>query len=109
MRIRTFEEYKQAYRKSVDTPEAFWSDVAGNFSWHKTWDKVLEWDFKDPDVKWFLNAKLNITVNCIDKHLPLRGNELAFIWEPNEPGSQGRHITYKELYEEVNRLANVLR
>ncbi|HYH56164.1 MAG TPA: acetyl-coenzyme A synthetase N-terminal domain-containing protein, partial [Anseongella sp.] len=83
--IRSFEEYQKAYRQSIEDPEAFWGDVAGEFHWRKKWDKVLEWDFKGPDVKWFQGGKLNITENCLDRHLATQGNTLALIWEPNDP------------------------
>ncbi|HOZ86819.1 MAG TPA: AMP-binding protein, partial [Bacteroidia bacterium] len=109
MRIRTFEEYKIAYNSSVDNPEAFWSGIADAFKWQQKWERVLEWNFNDPLVKWFINGKLNITENCIDRHLTTKSNDLAFIWEPNEPGDKVRRITYRELSEEVNRLANVLK
>jgi acetyl-CoA synthetase len=109
MRIRTLEEYLQQYKKSIDNPETFWSGIAENFTWKKKWDKVLEWNFTEPNVKWFLNAKLNITENCIDRHLPTKANNIAFMWEPNDTHEKTRYITYKELSEEVNRLSNVLK
>lgn len=108
--IKTFEEYFHIYRKSVTQPENFWEEVAEeHFLWHKRWDKVLEWDFKKPEIKWFQGAKLNITENCLDRHLRTRANKTAIIWEPNEPGEKAQHITYQELYEKVNRFANVLK
>lgn len=109
MRISTFEEYQIAYKKSVDAPETFWEAIASQFSWKQKWDRVLDWNFADPDVKWFINGKLNITENCIDRHLPQKANDVAFIWEANDPGEEGRKITYQELSENVNRLANVLK
>jgi acetyl-CoA synthetase len=109
MRISSFNEYKAAYQKSVSDPEAFWAEIAEHFTWHKKWNKVLEWNFDKPDVKWFINGKLNITENCIDRHLPQKANDTAFIWEPNEPGKEGRKISYQQLSDEVNRLANVLK
>lgn len=109
MKIRTLEEYNTAYKKSVADPEGFWNEVASEFLWKKKWDKVLDWNFKEPNIKWFINGKLNITENCIDRHLEKNANKTAFIWEPNEPGDKNRNITYKELSEEVNRLANVLK
>ncbi len=108
-RITSFEQYQQDYKRSVDSPEDFWSDIAENFSWKKKWDKVLEWDFKKPDVKWFLNGKLNITENCLDRHLEKRGKQTAIIWEPNDPNGRTRHITYHELYLEVCHFAGVLK
>lgn len=109
MQIRSFEEYKTAYKKSIEEPEKFWEEIAGNFTWQKKWDKVLEWNFKDPDVKWFLNGKLNITENCIDRHLPAKSNDIAFYFEENEDGKPTQKITYQHLHDEVCRLANVLK
>jgi acetyl-CoA synthetase len=109
MRISNIYEYHRAYRRSVDDPEGFWSDIASEFSWRKKWDEVLRWDFKGPDVKWFINGKLNITENCIDRHLESKGDQAAFIWEPNEPMAASLTITYNDLAAEVGRLANVLR
>jgi len=109
MKITSFEEYQAVYKNSVEEPEKFWAEVASEFVWQKKWDRVLDWNFTGPDVKWFINGKLNITENCIDRHLPSRANDIALIWEPNEPGETVRKISYRELYEEVNRLANVLK
>ena len=107
--IKNLEEYYKVYRKSIREPELFWEEIAEeHFNWYKKWDKVLSWDFKKPEVKWFDGAKLNITENCIDRHLRTRGNKTAIIFEPNKPDEEVLHITYKELYERVNRLANVL-
>lgn len=108
-RITSFEQYQQDYKLSVDDPVGFWADVANNFTWHKKWDTVLEWDFKKPDVKWFKGAKLNITENCLDRHLEKRGKQTAIIWEPNDPNGRTRHITYHELHTEVSHFANVLK
>ena len=107
--IKNLEEYYKVYRKSIREPELFWEEIAEeHFNWHKKWDKVLSWDFKKPEVKWFDGAKLNITENCIDRHLRTRGNKTAIIFEPNNPDEEVLHITYKQLHERVNRLANVL-
>jgi len=107
--IKNLEEYYKVYRKSIREPELFWEEIAEeHFNWYKKWDKVLSWDFEKPEVKWFDGAKLNITENCIDRHLRTRGNKTAIIFEPNNPDEEVLHITYKELYERVNRLANVL-
>jgi len=107
--IKNLEEYYKVYRKSIREPELFWEEIAEeHFNWYKKWDKVLSWDFKKPEVKWFDGAKLNITENCIDRHLRTRGNKTAIIFEPNNPGEDALHITYKQLHERVNRLANVL-
>ncbi len=109
MRISNFEEYEKAYKQSVESPEEFWADIAANFTWRKKWNNILDWNFTSPDIKWFLNGKLNITENCIDRHLPEKEHETAFFWEPNDPASAGRRITYKELSVQVNKLANLLR
>lgn len=109
LQIKSFDEYKKAWQRSVDDPEGFWAEQAESFTWQKKWDKVLEWDFKKPDIKWFLNAKFNITVNALDRHLESRGEQAAIIWEPNEPGEGGITYTYRQLYEEVNKFANVLK
>src|ERR1700733_10795059 len=94
--IRSFDQYKAAYKKSVEEPEAFWSEIAENFQWHKKWDKVLEWNFKEPSIKWFQGAKLNITENCLDRHLKTSGDTPAIIWESNDPKEKSRTLTYKE-------------
>lgn len=107
--IHSPEDYQQQYQRSVDEPEAFWAEVAEDFVWKKKWDKVLAWDFHKPEVKWFVNAKLNITENCIDRHLATRGDQTAIIWEPNNPQDTARHITYKQLHEEVCKTANMLK
>lgn len=109
MKITTLEEYQNSYKKSIETPEIFWSEIAAEFLWHKKWTTVLNWNFKEPKIEWFVNGKLNITENCIDRHLATQPNKPAFIWEPNESTDKNRIITYKELSNEVNRLANVLR
>ena len=108
-RIRTFEEYKTEYEKSIAKPEEFWAEKASYFSWKKPWDKVLEWNFKEPSIKWFINGKLNITENCLDRHLASRANQTAIIWEPNDSKEQNKTLTYKELHEQVCRFANVLK
>ncbi len=108
--IKHLEEYYQIYRKSVRNPENFWEEVAEeHFEWRKRWDKVLDWDFTKPEIKWFQGAKLNITENCIDRHLHIRGNKTAILFEPNDPKEEAQHITYRQLHEKVCRFANVLR
>ena len=104
----SFQEYKDIYRYSVEQPEAFWADVAGDFFWRKSWDKVLDWNFREPEIKWFSGAKLNITENCLDRHLATKGDQPALVWEPNDPLEPHRSITYRELYTEVCRLSHVL-
>jgi acetyl-CoA synthetase len=107
--IRTFEDYQHHYQKSIEHPENFWSDVASGLTWRKKWDKVLEWDFNKPSVKWFIGGKLNITENCLDRHLANHANRTAIIWEPNSPDADARHITYQQLFEEVCKTANMLK
>lgn len=107
--ITTLEQYRAAYQKSIDDPEQFWGEIAENFSWRKKWDKVLEWNFTDPDIKWFLNGKLNITESCIDRHLADKGEQPAIIWEPNNPEERVRVVTYNRLHKRVCQFAQVLR
>ncbi|WP_417291172.1 acetate--CoA ligase [Corallibacter sp.] len=108
--IKHLEEYYQVYRKSIREPENFWEEIAGeHFLWRKKWDNVLSWDFKKPEVKWFEGAKLNITENCLDRHLATRGEKTAILFEPNNPDEPAEHITYWQLYKRVNKFANVLK
>ncbi len=109
LRINSWEAYQETYRKSVEQPENFWDEIAKTFSWRKPYDKVLEWNFDAPDVKWFLNGKVNITENCLDRHLKQRGNKLALIWEPNDPKEKFVRLTYRELYEKVCQFGNALK
>lgn len=109
MRITSLSDYQSAYKRSVEQPEDFWADIAANFTWRKKWSKVLDWNFSEPSVKWFIDGKLNITENCIDRHLPARANETAFYFEPNNPKGKSEQITYRTLHDEVCRLANVLK
>ena len=107
--IKHLEEYYQVYRKSVRNPESFWDEIAEeHFVWRKKWDKVLDWNFSKPEVKWFEGAKLNITENCIDRHLHIRGDKTAILFEPNNPDEEAQHITYNQLKERVCKMANVL-
>ena len=107
--IKHFEEYFQVYRKSTSNPESFWEEIAEeHFIWRKKWDNVLNWDFKKPEIKWFEGAKLNITENCLDRHLHTRGDKTAILFEPNDPKDPAEHITYKQLYDRVCKFANVL-
>jgi acetyl-CoA synthetase len=108
--IKHLEEYYQVYRKSVRNPEVFWEEIAEeHFMWRKKWDNVLSWDFTKPEVKWFEGAQLNITENCIDRHLHIRGDKTAIIFEPNDPNEEAEHISYRQLHEKVCRFANVLK
>ncbi|HYE56338.1 MAG TPA: acetate--CoA ligase, partial [Chitinophagaceae bacterium] len=107
--LRSLDEYKSAYRQSVEQPEAFWADVAEHFHWRKKWDKVLDWNFNDLSVRWFSGARLNITENCLDRHLDKLGNTPAIIWEPNDPDEHHRILTYRDLYNKVCQFAHVLK
>ncbi len=107
--IKSFEEYQEKYKQSVDKPEEFWAEIASEFTWKKKWDKVLDWNFKDPNIKWFEGAKLNITENCLDRHLADRADQPAIIWEPNDPNEHHRVLTYKQLHHQVSMFANVLK
>lgn len=108
--IKHLEEYFQVYRKSVQDPKSFWEEIAEeHFVWRKKWNEVLSWDFEKPEIKWFDGAQLNITENCLDRHLPSRGDKTAILFEPNDPSEGAQHITYRELHERVCRFANVLK
>jgi acetyl-CoA synthetase len=109
LRIRTLAEYKKHYKRSVKKPEDFWAEQAMTFFWRKPWKKVLDWNFQDPDIKWFVGGKLNITENCLDRHLASRGDQVALIWEPNDPTGETKKFTYRQLYEEVCKVANALK
>lgn len=108
-KIKSLEQYKETYQKSVDSPEKFWAEIAENFQWRKKWDKVLEWNFTDPDVKWFIGGKLNITENCLDKWAKIQPDVAALVWEPNSPDEETRIYTYKQLLAAVIEFANVLK
>lgn len=107
--IKSLEEYHQQYQHSVEDPAGFWGGIADHFQWKRKWDKVLEWNFKEPKVEWFKGAKLNITENCLDRHLEKYGDYPAIIWEPNDPEEHHRILTYKKLYEKVCQFAHVLK
>jgi acetyl-CoA synthetase len=108
--IKHLEEYFTNYRKSVEHPELFWEEIAEeHFVWRKKWDNVLSWDFSTPEVKWFEGAQLNITENCIDRHLLANGDKTAILFEPNDPKEAALHISYNELSIRVNKFANVLK
>jgi len=108
-RILDFETYRIEYQQSVKNPAQFWENKANNFSWKKKWDNVLSWDFEKPEVKWFEGGKLNITENCLDRHLENRGNQTAIKWIANNPEEQSRCLSYSELHVEVCKFANVLK
>lgn len=109
MDIRSFQEYKEVYQKSIQNPEEFWASVAENYQWYQKWHTVLRYDFHKPEIAWFEGAKLNITVNCLDRHLPTRANQTALIWESNFIDEPFQKYTYQELYHKVNQIANALR
>ena len=109
MKISTFEEYKIEYQKSITDPKKFWEEKAHNFSWRKKWDSVLDWDFTKPEIKWFEGGKLNITENCLDRHLEKRGNQTAIKWIANNPKEETINLSYRELHKQVCKFANVLK
>ena len=109
-KIENLENYFKMYNKSVREPRKFWDKIADeNFTWYQRWDKVFEFDMQQATFKWFVNAKLNITKNCIDRHLARRGDKTAIIFEPNNPNEAAQHISYQELYNQVAKMANVLK
>jgi acetyl-CoA synthetase len=107
--IKSLEDYHQAWKQSIASPEEFWSSIASNFHWYKKWDHVLNWNFKEPSIKWFEGGKLNITHNCIDRHLADKAHQPAIIWEPNDPNEHHRVLTYVQLHEKVVQFSNVLK
>ena len=109
MKISTFEEYKIEYQKSITDHKKFWEEKAHNFSWRKKWDSVLDWDFTKPEIKWFEGGKLNITENCLDRHLEKRGNQTAIKWIANDPKEETINLSYRELHKQVCKFANVLK
>ena len=108
-KINSIEQYKSQYEKSVENPESFWAEKAEKFNWIKKWDRVLEWEFNTPKIEWFIGGQLNITENCLDRHLESKGNQTAILWEPNDPTEQSIEITYNELHNRVCSFANVLK
>lgn len=108
-RIRTKEDYDKAYQESVDHPEQFWSRIADNFDWKKPYDKVLDWEFKTPSIKWFEGGQINMSENCLDRHVKTQPDKTAILWEPNDPNDDHVAWTYRELHEKVCKFANVLK
>jgi acetyl-CoA synthetase len=108
LQVKSIEEYQEVYQYSINEPEKFWAEIAENFLWRKKWDTVLDWNFTEPKIKWFSGAKLNITENCIDRHLDKLGDQPAIIWEPNDPEENHRILTYKQLHQKVCQFAHVL-
>jgi acetyl-CoA synthetase len=109
IKIQTLGGYIHEYQKSILDPEAFWSRIAESFYWRKKWNDVVQYDFTIPEIKWFVNGRLNITENILERHLYTIGDKPAIIWEPNDPSEEHRVITYKELHQQVCRLSNVLK
>ena len=109
LQVKSFEEYQQSYQLSVDNPEVFWANIAEHFTWKKKWDRVLDWNFTKPKIEWFGGAKLNITENCLDRHLENNGDDIAIIWESNDPDEASRNISYRELHQQVCTFSNVLK
>ncbi|MBC5863784.1 acetate--CoA ligase [Flavobacterium turcicum] len=108
--INNLEEYFKHYKKSIREPKKFWDKIAAeNFTWYQQWDKVVDFNMAEAEIKWFTGAKVNITKNCIDRHLAKKGDKTAIIFEPNDPNEEALHISYNELYERVSKMANVLR
>ena len=107
--INDITQFEEIYHKSCQQPELFWEEIASGFTWKKRWDKVLSWNFTEPNVQWFLGGKMNITENCLDRHLPEKADQIAFYWEPNAPDKSPRSFTYLSLYQEVNKVANSLK
>ncbi len=107
--IKNIDEYNKAYQKSIEKPEEFWGEIAENFTWKKKWDQVSNWNFNEPNIKWFEGGKLNITENCIDRHLDTIGEQAAIIWEPNDPEEKTRIVTYNRLHKRVCQVAQMLK
>ena len=108
-KINTLKEYQEVYKKSVEQPEVFWAEIANTFTWRKKWGTILDWNFDEPKIKWFEGAKLNITENCLDRHLESLANKTAILWEPNNPSEEAIHISYSELHKRVSQFSNVLK
>ncbi len=109
LQIKNLEEHKAATQRAIENPEAFWEEQANTFHWRKKWDKTLAWNFDGPDVKWFVGGKMNITENCLDRHLEIKGSQTALLWEPNEADGTTQSYTYRELHAEVCKCANALK
>ncbi len=107
--ISDLEDYKDTYKKSVDNPELFWKEQAEYFTWFEPFTEVCKWNFDEPDVKWYLNGKTNITYNCLDVHLLDKADQTAIIWEPNDPKDKVKKYTYQQLHDEVCRCANAMK
>ena len=109
LQIKNLDQYKEVYQHSVDNPAQFWAEQAETFTWQKKWDKVMDCDLRKPAINWFQGGQLNITENCLDRHLADRADQTAILWEPNNPEDAAVHYTYQELYDEVCKFGNALR
>ena len=109
LQINSFAAYQNVYRRSVSDPEIFWAEQAKSFRWYQEWDQVLEWNFEEPRVRWFAGGSLNITENCLDRHLEERGEQTAILFEPNEPDGEVIRLSYRELHAAVCQVANALK
>jgi len=107
--IQSIQDYQNQYNTSLQNPETFWASVAEDFVWRKKWTRVLEWDFHKPEVKWFIGGKLNITENCIDRHLVGQADQTAILWEPSDPKEEAKKITYRQLHQQVCKVGNMLK
>lgn len=109
LQVTSLQDYQEAYKKSVENPTGFWEDIAKQFVWKEKWTNVVHFDFETPDVRWFEGGKLNITENCLDRHIQESGDKTAILWEPNDPSTPSVSLTYRELLSEVNQCANALK
>jgi acetyl-CoA synthetase len=107
--IDSISSYHEQYQLAKEQPEQFWNEIAQHYSWRKPWHQTLQWEFETPDVKWFVNGKLNITENCLDRHIDQRGDQTCILWEPNNPSEQAKKFNYREVLAEVCRMANTLK
>lgn len=109
IRIKSKADYQAAYQESVDHPEQFWAKIADTFDWKEPYDKVLEWEFETPDIKWFQGGQINMAENCLDRYLETQPDKTAILWEPNDPNDDNIAWSYKELHHRVCKFANVLK
>ena len=100
--------YLKMYQESVEDPEGFWDKQADRLDWFKKWDRTLDWDYNKAYIRWYEGGKLNVSHNCLDRHLEVRGDQKALIWESDDPNVD-RSFTYKQLHSEVSRFANVMK
>jgi len=109
LRIKSFEDYQSDYKRSVEDPDGFWDEIAKKFKWIEPYKKVCEWEFNTPKVEWFVGGKLNITENILEVNVEERPDQVALLWEPNDPTSPIEEITYRQLMKRVSRFANALK